>query len=294
VAYLLFVDESGQDHREAPYEVLAGLAVQDRDLWNLVVAVQESEERHFGRRYREPGKRELKAMKLLKKKVFRLARQLPPFPDEERRRLSHEALDDGAHATQHQMTALAQAKIAFVKDILALCVRFRCRIFASIVDPASPVPGREILRKDYSYLFERFYYFLEDQRVEAGLVVFDELEKSQSHVLVGQMDYYFKFTQPGKQRANLVLPEPFFVHSDLTTGIQLADLAAYVISWSVRFGTMSGPKRAELEDIGQVVLGLKYRATREIDGNPNFSVSSLVHIKDLRPAGERLSQAEQA
>ena len=40
MAYLLFVDESGQDRHKAPYEVLAGIAVLDRDLWNLVVAVQ--------------------------------------------------------------------------------------------------------------------------------------------------------------------------------------------------------------------------------------------------------------
>ena len=32
MAYFLFVDESGQDHRESPCEVLAGVAVEDRDL----------------------------------------------------------------------------------------------------------------------------------------------------------------------------------------------------------------------------------------------------------------------
>jgi hypothetical protein len=29
VAYLLFMDESGSDHQESPYEVLASLAVED-------------------------------------------------------------------------------------------------------------------------------------------------------------------------------------------------------------------------------------------------------------------------
>lgn len=293
MSYLLFIDESGQDHGKSPYEVLAGIAVQDRDLWNMVVAVQDSEIRHFGRRYREPGKREIKAQKLLKRKVFRLAEQMPAFQDEERRRLAYEALEHGPSATRAQMTALSQAKIAFVTDLLGLCVRFRCRLFASIVDPKSPAPGAGMLRKDYAYLFERYFYFLEDSKVESGLVVFDELEKSQSHVLVGQMDHYFKNTLRGRQRSGLIVPEPFFVHSDLTTGIQLADLAAYLLSWNVRFGKMAGTKRDELNDLGQAVFDLRFRTTREIDGEANFSVSSLNFIQDLRPAGERWNDAEQ-
>ena len=31
MAYFLFIDESGQDHRDSPYEVLAGVAIEDRD-----------------------------------------------------------------------------------------------------------------------------------------------------------------------------------------------------------------------------------------------------------------------
>jgi uncharacterized protein DUF3800 len=89
VSFLLFVDESGQDQRESPYEVLAGLAVEDRDLWNLVTSVQQAEMQFFGRRYSEPGRDlELKAKKFLKAKVFRLASQLPEFESEQRRVLT--------------------------------------------------------------------------------------------------------------------------------------------------------------------------------------------------------------
>jgi hypothetical protein len=92
--------------------------------------------------------------------------------------------------------------------------------------PAPPISTH--LRKDYAYLFERFYYFLEDADPSAlGIVVFDELDKAQSHILLAQMDRYFKVTQKGRQRSGRIIPEPFFVHSDLTTGVQLADLVAY-------------------------------------------------------------------
>ena len=53
MAYFLFIDESGQDRTASPYEVLAGIAVEDQDLWNLIVAIQQLEERIFMRRDRK-------------------------------------------------------------------------------------------------------------------------------------------------------------------------------------------------------------------------------------------------
>ena len=236
MAYFLFVDESGQDHRESPCEVLAGVAVEDRDLWNLVRSLQEAEVRHFGIRYSE-GSRELKARKLLKTKTYKLAAGSPSFAMEECRLLARAALEAGDAAGRKELSALAQAKLAYVTDLLDICARYRCKAFASIVDKDSPRPSPSHLRKDYAYLFERFFYFLEDKEtVPSGIIVFDELEKSQSHILLEQMDRYFKSTANGRQRSNQIIPEPFFVHSDLTTGIQLADLIAYIISWGVRVG----------------------------------------------------------
>jgi hypothetical protein len=51
MACFLFIDESGQDHKESPYEVLAGVAIKDADLWNIVQALHDAEVAHFGRRY---------------------------------------------------------------------------------------------------------------------------------------------------------------------------------------------------------------------------------------------------
>lgn len=62
-----------------------------------------------------------------------------------------------------------------------------CRTFASIVETDACPTATGGLRKDYAYLFERFFYFLEDNNSrEQGIVVFDELEKSQSHLLIDQ------------------------------------------------------------------------------------------------------------
>ena len=187
--------------------------------------------------------------------------------------------------------ALAQAKLDYVSDVLEIGARFRGRAFASIVDKDSPMPAPDHLRKDYAYLFERFFYFLEDIGPSAfGVAVFDELEKVQSHLLVNQMDRYFKRTMRGRQRAGRILPEPFFVHSDLTTGVQIADLVSYILSWGLRLRAMTKPARTELEGYAAQVRQLRHRSVREVGGNREFAVWSFAFITDLRSQMERESE----
>lgn len=283
MAYFLFIDESGQDHHDSPYEVLAGIAVEDQDVWNLVQALHDAESRIFGQRYTHRSS-ELKAKKLLNRKVFRLAGQMPAFPETERAALAHECLTDGAHATRAQLTALAQAKLAYVREVFDVCANYRCRVFASVIGDPDPPPPGDYLRKDYAYVFERFFLFLEDaDQSSMGAVVFDELERSKSHVLVGQLERYFRHTATGRQRAGRIIPEPFFVHSDLTTGIQLADLTAYVLSWGFRTRTLTEPGRQELDPFVAQVRRLRHRAVRSHGDRKDFVIWSVAVIPSLLP-----------
>lgn len=288
MAYLLFIDESGQDHQESPYEVLAGAAIHDSQLWDLVCDVQDAEEQIFGRPI-SARPHELKARELLKRKTFRLARQLAAIPTADRARLSAELLADPENPTKERLAAHAQAKIAFADKILELCGTHGVRFFASIVVPHAPRQPPTGLRKDYGYLFERFFYWVDEQPGhERGLVVFDELERSQSHVLISQMGKYFRSTATGMQRSGRIVPEPFFVHSDLTTGIRIADLVAYLLAWNVRVAAMDAPVRAELNEMGRLVLNLRHRAIVPRPGYPDgFSVWSFAVIDDLRTRDER-------
>lgn len=289
MAYFLFVDESGDDKEPSPCEVLAGISVQDRDVWNLIEAVHAAEESNFGCRYSKV-KGEIKGKKLLKRKVFRHAAQLRAIEPVVRKPLAERCLSAGDFPTKEGITALAQAKLAFVSDVFTLCARYRCNVFASIVRHGAPRPTATVLRKDYAYLFERFFYFLEDREPEAqGVVVFDELEKSRSHILIGQMEEYFIKTATGRMRSRLILPQPFFVHSDLTTLIQVADLLAYTILWGWRMpDVLDAPGRLELESLAKQVHGLRYRAVREKQGNPEFVIWSFAVIDDLRGWKDRL------
>jgi hypothetical protein len=286
MAWFLFIDESGHDRRRAPYEVLAGMAVQDSHVWNLIKELHAAELRRFGRRY-SAGTDELKGRKILKTKVFHHKALNTPVSEDEIPILAKRALDDGAKSSVREWKALALAKLGYVTDVFNLCSRFRCRVFASVVETDAPGTASDGLRKDYGYLFERFFYFLEDNRPrEHGVIVFDELEKTQSHLLIDQCHRYFKDTAIGHHRSSLIVPEPFFVHSDLTTGIQLADLAAYVISWGFRTAAMQKPARPELAPFARQIADLRYKATRLIDGE-HFDIWSIAHILDLRTSFER-------
>jgi hypothetical protein len=167
MAWFLFIDESGQDHRESPYEVLAGVAIRDEELWNLIRQLHDSEVAHFGRRYSE-GARELKAKMILKRKTFHhaaLNTHILPF---EYPQLAKACLDDGANNnTVRHFKALALAKLGYVTDVLSMCKSRDCRVFASVVEADAPTTTGHGLRKDYAYLFERFFYFLEDERQDA-------------------------------------------------------------------------------------------------------------------------------
>ena len=287
MAWFLFIDESGHDRVASPYEVLAGIAIQDGALRELIARLHDAEIAAFGRRYSD-GHRELKGSVLLKKKVFRHRSLNAELDLADVPTLARAALDDGARADVRMLKALAVAKLDYVASVFDTCARFDCRAFASIVETdARPTTGGG-LRKDYAYLFERFFYFLEDNAArEQGVVVFDELEKSKSHLLIDQMHRYFAQTAVGRHRANRIIPEPFFVHSDLTTGVQIADLVAYVISWGFRMPRMTRPAREELSPFANQIARLRYRAVRKRLGNLGFEIWSFAHITDLRTQAER-------
>ena len=98
---------------------------------------------------------------------------------------------------------------------------------------------------------------------------------------------YFRETATGRARAGRVIPEPFFVHSDLTTAIRLADLVACVVAWGFPFGTMRAPARPELAGLADLVAQLRYPTTREDADGVTHPVWSFTLIEDLRPRSER-------
>lgn len=299
VLVLLFVDESGHDHREMPCEVLAGVAVAEDSLWNLVRAIRASEKEHFGGYLGDLLSGEAKGRNLLKKKRFKIAGKPLQLSPKEQANLANSLLRKGQEArskklsssgeTYPEMVAYSRAVLDFVHHVLDLAASFSVQVFASVVDAAAPRPGPGHLRKDYVYLFERYFYFLETLPPrERGLIVFDELDKARSHLLINQMAAYFQDMATGRYRSARIVPEPFFVHSDLTTGVFLADLAAYILGWAWRLQRMSQPVRQELRPYAAKLHDMQFHGQKpKPSGDGVWQLHGIVYLEDLRSQADR-------
>jgi len=286
VAIFMFTGASGRHPSTSPYEVIAGVVVEDRDVWNLSQVLQDAELRHFGRRF--SPRSAPRARQLLSPKVFRQASLLTAVPIEERRELARECLEHGAGADRRQQSALAHAKLAYVGEALEAAARFRCRLVASIVGRRCPRPHPGQLRKDFAYLFERFFYCVDDTKPSPlGVVVGPGTVDPDGRRLAQQMACYFRSTLKGRQRSSLVLAEPLAATGELRGLVELADLVAYVTAWAFRTKELVEPARRELGPYKEQARSLRYRVVRDIGDNPSFVVWGFAVVPDLRMREDR-------
>jgi len=209
---------------------------------------------------------------------------LPPFSQDQRKPLAREILRDGTAVSRERLTALAQAKLAYVGRALEISRSAKAQAFASSVPQTAHRPASGKLRKDYAYLFERFFYFLNSQSEDPmGYLIFDERDKNASHILLNQVSEYFLRTDKGRTRSRLIIPEPFFVHSDMTTMVQVADLIAYIIGCVVRLKGMRAPHRPELDDLSRKAMRLRF--TQHTPGG--YTKYGFKIIDDLRAAVDK-------
>jgi len=253
MAWLLFLDESGHDHKQMPYEVRGGVAVQDSQLWPFTRAVQQLEQIAFGCSLHD-FRKELKGSTLLDKKRFRFAAQAAPMPDAERQKAARSFLTKGlqhANPTSVEFCAYGQACLEMARGMFELLRDHKAVLLASAIPRGAGRvvgPDAEKLRKDQVFLLERFFYFL-DQQQENGLLVVDGTEKTLDRKFIRQMEAYFTKTTPGRQRTQWIVPTPFFVASDMAYPVQAADLCIYCINWAFRLPIgMDQPVRQEIQD----------------------------------------------
>ena len=274
MAWLLFLDESGHDHRQMPYEVRGGVAIQDSKLWPFTRAVQQMEREAFGCSLHEFQK-ELKGSTLLDKKRFRFANQADPMPSAERQKHSRAFLMKGLqklNPTSSEFCAYGQACIEMARGTFQLLRDYEAVLFASMIPRGAGKadgPIEDLLRKDKVFLLERFFYFLEGKK-ESGLLVMDGTEKSADRKFVRQLERYFINTNTGRYRAQWIVPTPFFVSSDMAYPIQAADLCIYCVNWAFRLPKqrMYEPIREEIRDeFGDWIRALQFFGQGYKDGD---------------------------
>lgn len=249
MSWLLFMDESGHDHKSMPYEVHGGIALHASKLWPFITAVMTLEQSMFGAYLHEYGS-ELKGSKLLSRNNFKWDAQGQPMEEAERRKHALNFLNCGRQGRaprRDEFTAFGQACVKMAEQVIALLDSHDARLFAAMIPPIkrpANVPTH-LLRKDLVFLLERYFYFLESQR-EMGLIVMDGTEKASDRKLIRLLERYFTQSMPGRQRTKHIVPTPFFVESDMTYGVQVADLCIYCLNWGWRLPGMTGRTREEI------------------------------------------------
>jgi len=252
MAWLLFLDESGHDHKQMPYEVRGGVALKDSQLWPFAQAMQRLERVSFGCSLTEYQK-ELKGSTLLDTKRFRFANQSSPMDTAARQKHCRAFLTKGlqkANPTSEEFCAYGQGCIEMARGIFQLLRDHKAVLFASMIPRGTGKatgPAEDLLRKDQVFLLERFFYFLEKEK-QNGLLVMDGTEKQADRKFVRQLEGYFIKTNTGRYRTQWIVPTPFFVSSDMAYPIQAADLCIYCTNWAFRLPThgMNEPVREEI------------------------------------------------
>jgi hypothetical protein len=296
---LYFVDESGHDLKLAPCAVLSGISVPEARLWTFARRFTDLKEELL--RLPTPDEYEAKGSKLLTRRVFAHAASVDDFGSDERGVLIdelHSKNATGENVSRLHLAALAQAKLEFVRASLDLAAEFEMRVFLSIVPRDAPQQRDDsFLRKDFAYLFQRVYCHVCEQRQgEQGILVFDELDPHLCHRLLGQIRRYFGETTRGQERAERVIPLPFFVHSDLTPPIQLADIIGYIANWGLRMPRMSEPAREELKPFADKVFGLRFSGRESTRSRLRIGerIWGVAYIPDLRPRAELDPELQEA
>ena len=301
MSYLLFLDESGHDHQNMPYEVRGGIAVHASRLWPFIQDMQRLELASFGTALHQ-FKTELKGCKLLDKDRFKWATQEQPMLDEERRKHCRGFLTKGLEKKspiKPEFTAYGQGCLEMATGMFELLRQHNARLFATAIPRKVTRPvtfeAEEYLRKDQVFLLERYFYFLEQEK-QHGLLVMDAVEKNEDRRFVRRLEAYFRKTQTGRYRSAWIVPAPLFVSSDMTYPIQAADLAIYCINWGFRLPKrgMNAPIRTEIaENYGQWLAELQFRGEGSRDGDV-YDSYGIVFIPDPYTARVGSEQKEEA
>lgn len=221
MAWLLFLDESGHDHRQMPDEVRGGVALHAGEVWPFVQDIQRLPWECLGTRLAEFQK-ELKGCKLLDRDRFRWAAQQRAMVAEERRRHCRALFTKGLERkppSRQEFTAHGQARLEMACGMFQALRSRKAQLFAAAIprDVARPATfeAEESLRKDQVVLLQRYFDFLVAKK-DHGLLVIDQVEKTEDRRFVSRLERYFTRTETGRYRTDWIVPVPLFVSSDLT------------------------------------------------------------------------------
>lgn len=289
MSYLLFMDESGHDHKTMPYEVRGGIALPIREVWPTITSIRNLEREAFGGLLHELGS-ELKGERLFRTKNIRFADQEPELPDVERREGARRFLSKATRShepNRREFTAYGQACRYMAARFFEVLADHQATIFASMV-PRGAHHGigsedLETVRKDQESLFDRYFRFLEEKD-SMGLLVLDETDRTDDRRYLRRMENYFSKSDEGRLQATRIVPAPMFVASEMSHAIQAADVVIYCINWGYRSDEegIDAETREDIEKLCSVAIqNLQYRSAKTLEDGSQLSLPSIFCVSEL-------------
>lgn len=122
-------------------------------------------------------------------------------------------------------------KRAYAEALFELIADSDLTIFAIVMErpPRLPYDGPDYLQPQFRWLLERVERFMEnDHPNDFAIPIFDGQDPTSNRRFADCFTGFMAKSTAGKGMQHIV-PGPLFVDSSLTPGIQIADLAAYVL-----------------------------------------------------------------
>jgi len=196
---LVYIDQSGYYHPNDgnPFSVLGAIAFKENVLREFAHSVFNLNQLYWKKE--SPYEFEIKGSKLL-----------------------------SIRALKHQKYA------NYAEEVLHICKKFDGVTFA-VVEPKPTQEEFESINqlyipKAYKFLYERINQFcMECENDERGLAIFDTQDMRKDEILSQKISNYFYRTKSGQTQL-AIIPEPYFVSSKISYGIQIADLIAYIVN----------------------------------------------------------------
>lgn len=288
MTWLLFMDESGHDHKNMPFEVRGGVALHASKVWPFVCDFQQTEKDCFGVQLADYSI-EIKGSKLLEVKRFAWANQMNHLHADVRHKSVRRFLTKKSQNNflkKRDFAAYGQASILMAHTIFDLLDKHEAVLFASLIrcgcKPPEDYQFEHFLRKDHIFLQERFFYFLE-WKADYGIFVMDQTEKQNDKRFVRRLRDYYTKTHTGRQRTQWIIPEPLFVDSEMSVAVQAADLCLYCINWGFRVPNwnFTGRTREEIHwEFGGRIGQLQFKGDGYNADGHVYQTRGIIYVPD--------------
>ncbi|MCL2441209.1 MAG: DUF3800 domain-containing protein [Treponema sp.] len=190
---LVFIDESGKPHPKDSTEnpVLCAVCIKERDIKQLSQKIFNLKMKIFGK------DTEVKSTSLIRRRIL-----------------------------SKNMTNNKQ----YVDEFVKIACSFDIRVFAIIMEkPDTPFTlTKTLIPRHYKMIISRVEYFCEKHNHEKAILVFDVINPGEDFVVAKCITNFLFMSKLGKG-FNHILEMPFFVNSEVTPAIQIADIYAGII-----------------------------------------------------------------